>query len=188
MEGWNKKKKKRVKTVSHAGRWGQRTEAEKIYGENMSLCRNKNLRGEEGRREGGGGLLVFWLRGERRDGWGKVRTREEKKCRELTRREREREMWCIWRQTRRRLFIAASVCVCVSGCIIVQLVGRLCVCDETIENDERLFSGRSLLNRFLAAKQRKIFKKWIQLFVFVFVLSSSSSSFSSFRSRGWTDE
>ena len=72
----------------------------------------------------------------------------------------------------------------------MQLVGwLLCVCEETIENDERLFSGRSLLNRFLAAEQRKIcFIKWIQLFVFVFVFSSSSSSLSSFRSQGWTDE
>lgn len=117
-----------------------------------------------------------------------MRTREEKKCRELTRRERERDVMHLKTNTSPTIYSCKCVCVCVSGCIIVQLVGWLCVCEETIENDERLFSGRSLLKRFLAAKQRKIFKKWIQLFVFVFVLSSSSSSFSSFRSRGWTDE
>ena len=65
--------------MSHAERWGQRIQAEKIYGEYECLKKNLRWRGrreEEEKEEEGGGLLVFWTREEKVRQEGEVRVRE----------------------------------------------------------------------------------------------------------------
>lgn len=157
----------------------------------------KNLRWQRRRDKEERGLLVFWLR-EEMERQERENDLEEKGCREAAVRggetgwgtaerwlggEEKERCYKMLKETNTSLTIYSCDCVfvhvavCVHGCIIVQLVGRLFVRRRvrTKEKDERPFRGRdteirtesfcwSCVHFFLSSRCTPV-RKWGKLLI-----------------------